>query len=306
MTVHIPVMLNEVLQSLSPQDGDIILDGTFGSGGYSRAILESADCTVYAIDRDPDAINRALDFKQQYGKKFHILSGCFGHMQALLHAVGVSHVNGIVLDIGVSSPQINDARRGFSFKQDGPLDMRMSQQGMSAYDIVNTYEHGPLAHIIKQYGEEKMAGKVASEIIRYRCQYPIKTTKQLADIVRSVVHSKNSKIDPATRTFQGIRIAVNDELGELEKALDASVSLLADGGRLTVVSFHSLEDRIVKQFIRNNTGGVVGNRHMPIVTPKPALFQVKNHKPIRCTDAEAMCNIRARSAKLRTARRIYA
>ncbi len=304
-SVHIPVMLCEVLQTLDVQRGDVIVDGTFGAGGYSRAILESNDCTVYGIDRDPDAVAHAQILKQQYPQRFYMLHGCFGDMQDLLKNVGVDKVDAIVLDVGVSSPQLDEINRGFSFKEDGPLDMRMSQFGISAYDIVNNYEHGPLAHIIKHYGEEKMAGKVASEILRQREKKPIKTTGQLADIVRSVVHNKKSKIDPATRTFQGIRIAVNDELGELQRALQASVHLLSDQGRLTVVSFHSLEDRIVKHFIKDSTGQHTGNRHMPILQQSPALFRVKNHKAIVCTDAEALVNPRARSAKLRTAVRTH-
>lgn len=303
-TQHVPVMLAEVLNAISPKDGAVIVDGTFGVGGYSRAILESCACTVYAIDRDPDAIARAGDLKQEFGDRFHILQGCFGHMESLLADVGVDAVDGIVLDVGVSSPQLDESERGFSFNKDGPLDMRMSQDGTSAYDIVNTYDHGQLAHIIKQYGEEKMAGKVASAILRKREQSPIATTVQLADVVRSVVHMSGSKIDPATRTFQGIRIAVNDELGELEQALESSVTLLKNDGRLVVVSFHSLEDRLVKHFIKKNVGVKAGNRHMPELQNVPAVFRVSSHRPVVCSDGEAQENPRSRSAKLRMAIRV--
>ncbi len=306
-TTHIPVMLNEVLQSLHPQQGEVIVDGTFGAGGYSRAILQSANCTVYAIDRDPDAIIRAKQLQRQYPDRFYMLHGCFGNMRAILSAVGVHKVAGIVLDVGVSSPQLDESNRGFSFTHEGPLDMRMSQSGTSAYDIVNTYTHGALARIIKYYGEEKMAARVAAAIVTKRTQQPITTTRQLADIVRGVVHSKhrknskNSKIDPATRTFQAIRIAVNDELNELQRALQASIDLLSAEGRLTVVSFHSLEDRIVKRFLKDNDGRRGGNRHMPMADIPPAVFKVQNHKAIVCTRAEAAMNPRSRSAKLRTA-----
>ncbi len=298
-STHIPVMLNEVLENLSPKAGDIIVDGTFGMGGYSRAFLEQTDCIVYAIDRDPDAIVRSKKLKAEYPNRFFILHGCFGDMQELLNNVNVKKVDGIVLDLGVSSPQLDERERGFSFREDGPLDMRMSQEGISARDIVNTYEHGPLAHIIKHYGEEKMAGKVASAILRHREISPIETTGQLADIVRSVVFKGKSRIDSATRTFQGIRIAVNDELGEVEKALSTSSDLLNDEGRLVVVSFHSLEDRIVKKFIQSETYQGGGNRHLPMAEPKENKFKVGTKGVVKCSVKEAEFNPRSRSAKLR-------
>ncbi|MGB1360587.1 MAG: 16S rRNA (cytosine(1402)-N(4))-methyltransferase RsmH [Alphaproteobacteria bacterium] len=301
---HIPVMLNEVLEHSKINDNDIVVDGTFGAGGYTGAILESCNCTVYAIDRDPDAIKRAEPLLKKYPDRFKIIQGCFGDMQQLLKDEGIDNVDVIVLDLGVSSPQLDEAERGFSFKKDGVLDMRMSQSGLSAMDIVNTYSHGEIAHIIKHYGEEKMAGQVASAILRHRENEKIETTSQLADIVRSVVKSKNSKIDPATRTFQGIRIAVNDELGEVERCLDGSIELLNKGGRLVIVSFHSLEDRIVKKFIKYHSEQDSVNRHIPIGSDKKLSLEVGNKKFIQCSDEEAQINVRARSAKLRMATKI--
>ena len=303
-SMHIPVMLNEVIANLAPVAGDIIVDGTFGMGGYSRAFLEQSECIVYAIDRDPDAIVRSASLKAYYPERFFILHGCFGDMKKLLQNAGVEKVNGVVLDLGVSSPQLDERERGFSFREDGPLDMRMSQDGTSAKDLVNTLGHGELAHIIKHYGEEKMAGKVASAILRHREEAPIETTGQLAEIIRSVVYKGKSKIDPATRTFQAIRIAVNDELGEVERALDASTDVLDDAGRLVVVSFHSLEDRIVKKFIKKETIQDGGNRHLPMQVETHNDFKVGTKGVIKCTEKESQINPRSRSAKLRMAIRI--
>jgi 16S rRNA (cytosine1402-N4)-methyltransferase len=302
--IHAPVMLNEVLQQANIKDRDIVVDCTFGAGGYSKAFLNHAKCTVYAIDRDPQAIDRSKELQNTYKDNFKILEGCFGDIKQLLLEQEIDRVDVIVLDLGVSSPQLDQAERGFSFKKDGPLDMRMSGSGISAKDIVNKYSHGEIAHIIKNYGEEKMAGKIASRILKFRQEKEIETTKELADIVRSVVFSKNSKIDPATRTFQGLRIAVNDELGEVERCLESTLELLNSGGRLVVVSFHSLEDRIVKNFIKKHSQQESVNRHLPINEEKKLSLKVGNKKFIKCTEQEYELNPRSRSAKLRMATKI--
>jgi len=302
--IHTPVMLNEVLQQANIKDNDVVVDCTFGAGGYSKAFLNHAKCTVYAIDRDPQAIERSEKLQDSHKENFEILEGCFGNIKQLLLEQEIDKVDVIVLDLGVSSPQINQAERGFSFKKDGPLDMRMSNSGISAKDIVNKYSHGEIAHIIKNYGEEKMAGKIASRILKFREKKQIETTKELADIVRNVVFSKNSKIDPATRTFQGLRIAVNDELGEIERCLKDTLELLNSEGRLVVVSFHSLEDRIIKNFIKKHSQQESINRHLPINNEKKLSLKVGNKKFIKCTEQECETNPRSRSAKLRMATKI--
>jgi len=302
--IHTPVMLNEVLQQANIKDNDVVVDCTFGAGGYSKAFLNHAKCTVYAIDRDPQAIERSEELQDLHKENFKILEGCFGNIKQLLLEQEIDKVDVIVLDLGVSSPQINQAERGFSFKKDGPLDMRMSNSGISAKDIVNKYSHGEIAHIIKNYGEEKMAGKISSRILKFREKKQIETTKELADIVRNVVFSKNSKIDPATRTFQGLRIAVNDELGEIERCLEDTLELLNSEGRLVVVSFHSLEDRIIKNFIKKHSQQESINRHLPINNEKKLSLKVGNKKFIKCTEQEYKTNPRSRSAKLRMATKI--
>jgi len=302
--IHTPVILNEVLQQANIKDNDVVVDCTFGAGGYSKAFLNHAKCTVYAIDRDPQAIERSEELQDLHKENFKILEGCFGNIKQLLLEQEIDKVDVIVLDLGVSSPQINQAERGFSFKKDGPLDMRMSNSGISAKDIVNKYSHGEIAHIIKNYGEEKMAGKISSRILKFREKKQIETTKELADIVRNVVFSKNSKIDPATRTFQGLRIAVNDELGEIERCLEDTLELLNSEGRLVVVSFHSLEDRIIKNFIKKHSQQESINRHLPINNEKKLSLKVGNKKFIKCTEQEYKTNPRSRSAKLRMATKI--
>jgi 16S rRNA (cytosine1402-N4)-methyltransferase len=301
---HVPVMLAEVLEALKPHDGEVYIDGTFGAGGYTRAILEEASCKVVAIDRDPDAKDRASGFEETYGDRFLFLSGCFGDMRDLLKETPHEKVDGIVLDIGVSSFQIDDPARGFSFRFDGPLDMRMSKDGVSAADIVNTYAQDDLAHLIWKYGDERKSRRIASRIIEARAEHPIETTGQLADLVRSVVpKSFKDKSDPATRTFQALRIAVNDELKELESALLAAEYLLKPGGRLVVVAFHSLEDTIVKTFLYERCGKKSGgSRHLPQqdnqILPS---FELSPRKPIKPTSQEEVQNKRARSAVLRGA-----
>ncbi|NVK20188.1 MAG: 16S rRNA (cytosine(1402)-N(4))-methyltransferase RsmH [Methylocystaceae bacterium] len=305
MNGHIPVLLDEIVEAINPKDGDVVVDGTFGGGGYTQAILDKARCRVIAIDRDPDAIQRGKKLSQELDQRLTMVEGCYGDMAALVN----QKVNAVVLDIGVSSFQIDEADRGFSFREDGPLDMRMAQSGESAADVVNTYGEKDLADIIYKYGEERHSRRVAKAIVEARKEEEITTTGQLAKIVRSVVWQAKDKIDPATRTFQGLRIYVNDELGELERGLEAAEQILEPGGRLVVVTFHSLEDRIVKKFIKDRSGKVArGNRYMPDAGdagPEPT-FNVINRKPIAPSDEENRRNPRARSSKLRAALRTEA
>lgn len=304
---HIPVMLNEVVAALSPRSGEVYIDGTFGAGGYTRAFLESSDCTVIAIDRDPAAQERAQAFEKEFGPRFIFLYGCFGDALELVRAAGFEHVDGFVLDIGVSSFQIDEALRGFSFAKDGPLDMRMdTRQGITAADIVNTYDETDLANLIYQLGDERHSRKIARRIVAQRDEKRFETTLELADLIRSVIpRSPKDKTDPATRSFQALRIAVNDELGELQRGLESAQSLLKEGGRLVVVSFHSLEDGIVKSFLYERSGRISGgSRHLPPVssdTPSSPFFILEQRKAIAASDSEAAVNPRARSAKLRWA-----
>ena len=304
---HEPVMLAEVISALQPRDGGTYIDGTFGAGGYSSALLDAADCRVWAIDRDPTAVQRAADLVRRYDGRLTVLEGRFGDMDALMEAHGVGPVDGVALDLGVSSMQIDDPDRGFSFRFDGPLDMRQEMSGPSAADLVNDAEEAVLADIIFRYGEERQARRIARAIVDARAAGPIATTGALADIVRGAYRGeRESKIDPATRTFQAIRIEVNRELDELERGLEAAEIVLAPGGRLAVVSFHSLEDRIVKDFLRERSGRVPGgSRHLP-ADPKaarPATFSLPKGSAEKPTDAETRRNARARSARLRVAER---
>lgn len=300
--LHTPVMLNEMLDALAPKGGDTIVDATFGVGGYSRAILEKADCVLWAIDRDPAAIERAETIPSD---RFTIVQGSFGHMDALLTKQGVPQVNGIVMDLGVSSPQLDEASRGFSFRHDGPLDMRMALQGPTAADFVNAADEDCLVKIIRTLGEERLARRVAKAIVAARSESPIERTGQLADIVRRVVPKAKDGLDPATRTFMALRLHINDELGELDRALTAAEQLLAPDGRLVVVAFHSLEDRRVKRFLDERTGySNRPSRHAPptLSVRQPSFSQAKR-RPLKPTQAEIASNPRARSARLRTARR---
>ncbi len=298
---HNPVMLREVIEALSPQDGETYIDGTFGAGGYSTAILEAADCTLYAIDRDPSAKAAAGKMSKKYGERFIFIQGRFGNVRALIPA---KKVNGFVLDIGVSSMQIDQPERGFSFRFDGALDMRMdtANDTPTAADIVNTYEEQDLANMIYEYGEERLSRRIARKIVERRKEQKFTHTLDLADVIRSCVPRSKDKIDPATRTFQALRIAVNDELGELAQALEAAEHILEEGGRLVVVSFHSLEDRCVKVFLKKKSGGATGSRHMPATQEEsPDVFKLISRKAIKASPEETAQNPRARSAKLRTA-----
>lgn len=306
---HVPVLLDEVVAALSPVAGETYVDGTFGAGGYTRAVLEAADCRVVAIDRDPDAIKRAAAFKDHYGDRFDILEGCFGDMESLLAGAGEAPVDGVMLDIGVSSFQLDEAERGFSFMGDGPLDMRMAMAGESAADVVNGYGEEELANLIYDYGEERKSRRIAAAIARDRATEPFTRTKQLADMIERVIgrppQRKGQKsLHPATRTFQALRIHVNDELGELRRGLVDAEAVLREGGRLVVVSFHSLEDRIVKNFMLERGGAAPsGSRHLPgpaAAGPVPS-FSLKNKGAVKPGDAELDVNPRARSSRLRSA-----
>jgi 16S rRNA (cytosine1402-N4)-methyltransferase len=305
---HISVLLAEVVAALAPAADRTYVDGTFGAGGYSLAILDTARCRVWGIDRDPAAVARGRELAAALPGQFQMIEGRFGDMEALLAADGVTRVDGVALDIGVSSMQINEAERGFSFAKDGPLDMRMEQSGTSAADLVNRAEEAELADIIYRYGEERMARRVARAIVKARADKPFERTGELADVVRRVVRGGHDAIDPATRTFQALRIAVNDELGELERGLAAAERILAPGGRLAVVSFHSLEDRVVKTFLKARSGEAAQpSRHMPQAAGGPApSFTLLHRKAVRPGPDETSRNPRARSAKLRAAIRTEA
>ena len=301
---HIPVMMDEVLHALEPRDGALYIDGTFGAGGYSRAILSAADCRLIGIDRDPSVRPAAEHLKQAAGGRFAFVEAPFSAMEEVVRTSGGSHVDGIVLDIGVSSMQIDQAERGFSFQKAGPLDMRMAGSGPTAADAVNLLSEQELADIFYVYGEERRSRRVAKFILTAREEAPIETTDRLAEIVSRATGGKHSKIHPATRVFQALRIFVNDELGELARALEASERLLAPLGRLVVVTFHSLEDRMVKSFLRARAGlaGGGGSRHAPVAEagPEPS-FRLLYRKAVEAGAAEADANPRARSAKLRAA-----
>lgn len=301
---HKPVMLNEMLAALAPEAREVHVDGTFGAGGYSRAILETAACEVVAIDRDLEGQTRAAEVSSKYPGRFRFVPGCFGDVEALLARIGVMHVDGFVLDVGVSSMQIDTPERGFSFRYDAALDMRMDRSApVSAADLVNTEKEEDLADMIYRYGEERHSRKIARAIALRRAEQPFSRTVELADLVRSVVpKSRRDEIDPATRTFQALRIAVNDELGELERALAASSRILKPGGRIVVVTFHSLEDRLVKSYFKSRSGRAAGaSRYLPEILAATPLFHQPQHKALFPDGGEIEDNKRARSARLRWA-----
>ncbi|MGI9371636.1 MAG: 16S rRNA (cytosine(1402)-N(4))-methyltransferase RsmH [Hyphomicrobiales bacterium] len=307
---HVPVLCAEVIGALNVRDGGVYVDGTFGAGGYSRAILDAADCSVVAIDRDPDAISDGQHLVDAYAGRLTLLQGQFGDMSELLEAAGINQVDGVTLDLGVSSMQLDQAERGFSFRLDGPLDMRMDQgEGTdtpSAADIVNHANEGLLVRIISVLGEERRAKAVARAILRARDVEPFETTKQLATIVEKAVPQKPGKktIHPATRTFQALRIYINRELEELVSGLQAAEQVLAPGGRLAVVSFHSLEDRLVKRFLAERSGRTGGgSRHLPAYQgPRPS-FGLTSNKSVVAGDEEVAANPRSRSARMRAGER---
>src|SRR5215470_7461648 len=307
MNGHFPVLLNEVVEALRPTGGERYLDGTFGAGGYTRALLDKTDCQVIALDRDPDAIAAGQALAERYPSRLLLIEGRFGDMADLLEAEGVREVDGVALDLGVSSMQFDRPERGFSFRASGPLDMRMEKRGASAADLVNDADEAELADIFWRYGEERRSRRVARAVVEQRKTKRIDTTAELAEIVRRAVGpSAKDESDPATRAFQALRIAVNDELGELERGLVAAEQVLAPGGRLAVVSFHSLEDRAVKEFVRARSGRTPApSRHAP---PRPAqqaaTLREVTRRPVMPSDAEVAANPRARSARLRVAEKI--
>lgn len=303
---HLPVMLKEVLAAMQPKDGEIYVDATFGAGGYTRALLDAAECKVFAIDRDPSVRELAEKLQQEYSGRFCFLMGCFSEMVELLAAQGIEKVQGVVMDIGVSSMQLDQADRGFSFRLNGPLDMRQSQSGMSAADVVNTMPEQELANILYEFGEEKKSRQIARAIVAARAIKPLETTTELAELIAKTIRAGKQEIHPATRSFQALRIYVNRELEELENALSASAKTLSAGGRLVVVSFHSLEDRIVKQYLREQSGSEAGgSRHLPETPSKvQPIFSAQGKKSITPSEQEMKINPRARSAKLRWATRL--
>jgi 16S rRNA (cytosine1402-N4)-methyltransferase len=307
---HVPVMLPEVLRALGPTDGATYVDATFGAGGYTTAILEAAKCRVVAIDRDPAAIAGGAGLQDRFADRLSLCEGRFSDMERLLEGLGISSVDGIVLDVGVSSMQLDEAQRGFSFLRDGPLDMRMAQAGPSAADAVNSLGQEELADVIYIFGEEPRARAIARAIVGARAEAPITTT---AALVRAIERATGrprpqDRIHPATRTFQALRIHVNGELDELVAALHAAERLLKAGGTLVVVTFHSLEDRIVKRFLAARSGKLPsGSRHLPDRAAPPAPTFTLSHKGhVAASEAEARANPRARSAKLRAAVRTAA
>ena len=303
-TLHIPVMLDEVLEAMAPCSGAVYVDGTFGAGGYSRALLESADCTVWGIDRDPLAVKNGVRMAAEFPSRLTVLKGRYGDMADLLTDVGVAQIDGLALDIGVSSMQIDDPSRGFSFREDGPLDMRMGDDGQTAADVVNESAERELADIIYKYGEERASRRIAKAIVKLRARTAITRSAQLANLVRGVVAKSRDGIDPATRTFQALRIHVNDELAELDRGLEAAEALLGPFGRLAVVSFHSLEDRRVKTFLQARSGNAAQpSRHMPVetVVASAPTFQLIKRGAVKPRAAETRTNPRARSARLRWA-----
>ena len=300
---HAPVLLDEVIEALAPRAGDVVIDATFGAGGYTRAILATG-ATVIALDRDPTVQPHADAVANDFPGRFQLVRTAFSGLSDAFVEAGQARLDGVVFDIGVSSMQLDEAERGFSFMRDGPLDMRMARDGESAADIVNGWDHGPLAHILKQYGDERQSGRIATAILRRRVAQPFTRTLDLADVVEKALGGRRgAPTHPATRTFQALRIAVNDELGELTRGLEAAERTLAPGGRLAVVTFHSLEDRIVKAFLTERSGNAPGgSRHAPVVieTRKPS-FTLQFKGAREAGEAELAANPRSRSAKLRAA-----
>ena len=300
-------MLAEVLASLAPHDGGQYLDATFGGGGYTSAILQAASCTVWAIDRDPDAITRGAELAARHPGRLHLLHGAFGDMMDLLGAHGITALDGIVFDLGVSSFQLDQPDRGFSFRNDGPLDMRMARTGPTAADLVNRLSERELADILFEFGEERASRRIAKAIAIARAAEPITTTARLAEVIRSVLPPDRSGHHPATRSFQALRIRVNDELGQLGTALEQATRLLAPGGRLVVVAFHSLEDRLVKRFMIEATGRTPGpSRYDPagLLARQDTDFRLLATGAAKPGDTETTANPRARSARLRAMQRL--
>jgi 16S rRNA (cytosine1402-N4)-methyltransferase len=302
------VLLEPVLDALAPRDDAVYIDATFGGGGYSAALLDAARCRVIGIDRDPEALRRGHALAVRHEGRLRLVEGRFGDMERLVEPVSSDPIAGVAFDFGVSSMQLDTPERGFSFRSDGPLDMRMGPDGENAAELVARVPEEELATLIRTFGEERYARRVARAIAAARAQAPIRRTAQLAEIVRAAIPSREPGLDPATRTFQALRIAVNDELGELERGLAAAERLLMLGGRLAVVAFHSLEDARVKNFLRERSGTLPGaSRHLPppTGTPRPS-FALLTRRAIRPGPDEIARNPRARSARLRAAERTAA
>lgn len=298
---HIPVLLDEVMTAIRPQAGGLYVDGTLGGGGYARAVLGVEGARLVGIDRDPAALPVAAQLRKAWPDTFAFQQGPFSTMEQILELSGADGVDGVMLDLGVSSMQIDEAGRGFSFQKGGPLDMRMASDGPSAADAVNLLDADDLAAIFRVYGEERHARRAARAIVETRSETPFTTTLQLAELLARVIGGKPGRIHPATRVFQGLRIYVNDELGELVRALGAAERILKPAGVLAVVSFHSLEDRIVKTFLRARAGMMgQGSRHAPeIQAGPPPSFSLLSRKAIEPSEAEIAANPRARSSRLR-------
>jgi len=299
---HVPVLLSEVIEALEPAAGETYIDATFGAGGYTRAILSAANCRVIALDRDPEAIQGGQALVAEFAPRLTLIETPFSELAATAQSLGLAAVDGVVMDIGVSSMQLDDPERGFSFLRDGPLDMRMSQSGTSAADVVNKLDDDQIADILYQFGDERRSRAIARAIVKTREEAPITTTSQLAGLVERVLgRARGDEKHPATRTFQALRIYVNDELGELERGLAAAEALLRPGGRLVVVTFHSLEDRIVKRFLQKRSGKEEGvSRYLPkqAQTLSPS-FRIVNTRGSTPSTGETDINPRARSARLR-------
>jgi 16S rRNA (cytosine1402-N4)-methyltransferase len=305
---HVPVLVEAVVAALQPRDDALYVDATFGGGGHSRALLGAAHCQVLALDRDPEAARRGRDLAPGYGGRLRVVEGRFGEMVQLLGPTATGPIAGIAFDLGVSSIQLDTPARGFSFRVDGPLDMRMSSTGPDAAELVATLSEAQLCDLIDAFGEERFARRIARAIVTARNRAPIRRTHQLAAIVRDAVPRPEPGLDPATRTFQALRIAVNDELGELDRGLAAAEQLLMPGGRLAVVSFHSLEDRKVKDFLRKRSATASRrSRHEPGPTAlPPPSFELLHRRAVTPGAAELARNPRARSARLRAAERTAA
>jgi 16S rRNA (cytosine1402-N4)-methyltransferase len=303
---HVPVLGRAALAALQVRDGGVYIDGTFGAGGYSRAILDAAETQVIAIDRDQSAVAASADLVAAANGRLTVVEERFSALDKVAGKFGHQRVDGVVLDIGVSSMQLDEAERGFSFRLHGPLDMRMGGEGPSAADVVARASERDLADIIFQLGEERHSRAVARAIVAARKDAPIASTRALADIVERVVRSRPGQIHPATRTFQALRMFVNEELNELAEALAAAERILKPAGRLAVVSFHSLEDRIVKTFLTERSRTASVSRHQPEVEAETPTFALVNRRPIVADEAEIAANPRARSAKLRAAERTAA
>ena len=303
--IHIPVLLDEVIKALSLTKDEVYVDATFGLGGYTKAILKNENCKVVAIDRDPHAKVFADRLKKSYADRFYFKMGKFSELGNFLNELKIYEVAGVVFDLGVSSPQLDIQSRGFSFKLDGPLDMRMSSEGPTADEFLDKVEENTLANIIYELGDEVYSRRIAKNIIYQRSINKIKTTGQLADIVRNAIPKKKSKIDLATKTFQAIRIYLNDEIKELEEGLIAAEKVLRPEGRLAVVSFHSIEDKIVKNFFNKCVRNRPSSRHLPEPPKKNPSLEIITKKPILPSAQEIYINKRSRSAKLRIAKRTH-